>query len=298
MCKGCSALGEILEERRKLVFESILRAKEEESQAFHQRALFVWGFLMVCLAAYAVLAHDVLLCKDISANRITIVNDVMMALALIMVRLAIYWIQMNKGASAWAENYDYIAENFLHRHLRIDGKSPVSDPQGIGCIGRADIENGPGLAQFDEIFSKKNCDLCKGNPTYACIFSVLEPSCQYSPELDANVLTVRAGTYSPRKISILISRMALWISLVLLVLNSVISIKGPEWVKDFFLGRCGRNFFLGICAISLLILLIKVIYSFVCVLLLSIKTCCHEEQSQTLSGVQKICKVCKGKGRK
>lgn len=283
-----------IEERKKIVFESILRVKEEESQAFHQRAHFVWGFLMVCLAAYAVLAHDILLGKDISANRITIVNYVMLALAVIMVRLSIYWIQMNKGASAWAENYDYIAENFLHRHLRIN--RAVSDQQDIRCIGRDDIaKKGPG-SHFDEIFGKKNCDLCNGNPTYACIFSVLEPSCPYSPELDTNIFTVKAGAYSPRKISILISRLALWISLILLAVNLAVAIFSAKNVEAVLLKSWFSYVTIGVCVMAVVFMSCGKVQSWIRTIGGWLENFGTEDQSMTLIQVQKICDTCrKGK---
>ena len=101
----------------KLKMAAIWKARDNEVGAIKDRALLVWGFLMFCYGGYAYLAARIILnCgkQHLCDSHLGVINMALLFLALVAFRLSLNWVRMMKGAKAWAENYDYLAENFQH----------------------------------------------------------------------------------------------------------------------------------------------------------------------------------------
>ena len=214
-------------EKIKLKMDAIWKARDNEVGAIKERSLLIWGFLMFCYTGYACLVAKVVLThgeeNSIPLNRLEFINLILLGISLIAFRLSVYWVEMMKGAKAWAENFDYIAENFQHRFLRLacDRSCPFFSVQ-FRC-------SPCGMSQ--SIPSRKNCYNCKADPSYACTFSVIDPASGYYNEVDESLLTTSGGAFSPAKVTVSIARFSLVISIGLLLAHLLISIVGIDNVR-------------------------------------------------------------------
>ena len=215
-------------EKIKLKMDAIWKARDNEVGALKERSLLVWGFLMFCYTGYACLLAKVILTygkeNSIPMNRLKLINLILLGISLISFRLSVYWVEMMKGAKAWAENFDYIAENFQHRFLRLACNR--------GCPFFSTKFQCSLCGTPKSIQSNKNCSNCKADPSYACTFSVINPASGYYNEVDESLLTTTGGAFSPAKVTVSIARLSLVISIGLLLIHLLISIIGVDFVRD------------------------------------------------------------------
>ena len=214
-----------MDEAVKLKFDAIWKARDNELNAVRERTLLAWGFLMFCYGGYGYLAHEVLFQSGLSEARFDACNITMLFIALVCARLSVYWIQLAKGAKAWAENFDFIAEGFQHKFFR-------SQDSYLSCSFRTDDQRKQADASVGKVFIRKNCGDCRGDPTYACVFSVNSPESGYYTDVDENILTSKSGAFSPAATIISIARLSLIIAICLVVGNIVTLVFGKEWLED------------------------------------------------------------------
>lgn len=212
----------------KLKFDTIWKARESELAAVRERTLLAWGFLMFCYGGYGYLVSRILLFeKSIEEMRLIPLNMVLLFLALVCWRLSVYWVQLAKGAKAWAENSDYIAEAFQHVFL------PLKHPtRACPCDLFASKET------LKDIHAQRDCQSCQGDVSHACIFSLLpadvsNPNRDYFPDFDQSHLTTRGGAFSPAKIMIAIARLSLCVSLLLVCVHSSLCFCDENRIKHF-----------------------------------------------------------------
>ena len=113
-----------MEETVKLKFDAIWKTRELEMKSFGERALYVWGFLTLCYGAYTFLLYQVVSAFLLEIEHelahpvgtFVVFNGFMMALVIGVFVLSALWICLIKGANAWAERTDWIAECFTHRY--------------------------------------------------------------------------------------------------------------------------------------------------------------------------------------
>lgn len=215
--------------------DAIWKARDNEAGAVKERSLLVWGFLMFCYTGYACLAAKVILnCgkngKELCDSHLAIINIVLLLLSLIAFRLSLNWVRMMKGAAAWAQNYDYLAENFQHLFL------PLRTAQRSCPLYQSKVLTDKEKQTLAEIKSDKNCEECQGDPSYACIFSVTDPTLGYYPDLDENALSTNAGPYSPAKVTIAIARMSLIIAMFLSLAHLLVVCFGIDSCRQFIIG--------------------------------------------------------------
>ena len=215
----------------KLKMDAIWKARDNEVGAIKERSLLVWGFLMFCYSGYAYLAAKVLNSDNgkLCDRHLAVINMALLVLSLIAFRLSLNWVRMMKGAVAWAQNFDYLAECFQHLFLPLltrQRKCPYFQPR---------VLTPSEAATLDEIKRSRNCKECQGDPSYACIFSVTDPTSGYYPDIDENALTTKAGAYSPAKVTIAIARMSLIFSLLLCLAHFAVAWRGIEYSRNFVL---------------------------------------------------------------
>lgn len=222
---GSDSRREISEaERIKLKFEAIWKARESELNAVRERTMIVWGFLMFSYGGYGYLFSR-LFEHSFGTNRFRFLNIALLFFALLCWRLSAYWVEMAKGAEAWAEIYDYIAEAFQHVFLEL--KNPKRD------CPRDKFSSANNL---DEVFKRRDCKCCSGDVSHACLFSLLpmdtgEPNLDHFPDFDHCLFTTKGGAFSPAKTMIVVARLSLVISLWLSAVHTIIFIGGIEVVK-------------------------------------------------------------------
>ena len=218
----------------KLKMDAIWKARDNEAGAVKDRALLVWGFLMFCYGGYAYLAAKVLLncgIDQLCSSHLDAINMALLILSLITLRLSLNWVRMMKGAVAWAQNFDYLAEAFQHQFLRTRKQdSPCFQPKGFSDGAKATIEG---------VKRNKNCNECQGDPSYACIFSVANPTLGFYPDIDESSLTTNGGAYSPAKVTIAIARMSLIISLLLCLVHLIVACFGVDSCRSFVINHKG-----------------------------------------------------------
>lgn len=202
----------------KLKFEAIWKARDNELNAVRERTLLVWGFIMFCYGGYGYLGHELLNSCKISDPRFSAFNLSLLFLSIVCLRLSLYWVQIAKGAKAWAENMDFIAEGFQHLFARTNESDTVC-PFGT--------EKGRNQSNvLPSVFENKNCANCKGNPTYACVFSVIDPKSKYYCHVDENILTSSSGAFSPAAVVVSIARLSTFISLTLCCIHGGLMFMG------------------------------------------------------------------------
>lgn len=231
-------------ERMKIKMDAVWKARDNETAAFAQRAAFAWGLLMFCYGGYGYVIAKILFSSSFHAYgtgypfRVAVVNGVLLCLAAIAAKLSVLWIKMLKGAYAWAINYDYIAEAFQHRFCRLSSGEKFCPyafrKDTTQCKWRE-------FNATDGFFEHKNCMLCKGDPSYACVFSVLRPELRCFPDVDLDLLSLKGGAFSPAKISIAIARFSLIVSLALTAIHCIVLVCDPatfvDKFKSWFVGR-------------------------------------------------------------
>lgn len=203
----------------KLKFDAIWKARDNEIGAIKERSLLVWGFLMFCYGGYGILVRDLLYKTPIPEIRFQAYNLALLFLSLVCFRLSVYWTKMMKGAKAWAENFDFIAEAFQHKFFRLSDKA-------TSCPYALKLKFGTPEIGLDSMFHRKNCQNCQQDPSYACVFSVTEPGTLYYPDVDSCLLTDKAGAFSPASVTIAIARFSMFISLFLICAHSIALFKG------------------------------------------------------------------------
>ena len=219
-----------------LKMDAIWKARDNEAGAVKDRALLVWGFLMFCYGGYAYLAARVLLncgSDQLCSSHLDAINMALLILSLITLRLSINWVRMMKGAVAWAQNFDYLAEAFQHQFLPLckgERKYPCFQSKGLSDSAEATIEG---------VKRNKNCNECQGDPSYACIFSVANPTSGYYPDIDESALTTKGGAYSPAKVTVAIARMSLIISLILCLVHLIAACFGVDSCRSFVINHKG-----------------------------------------------------------
>ena len=213
-------------EKIKLKFDAIWKARDSELAAVRERTLLAWGFLMFCYGGYGYLVSRILLHEGpVAELRLAPLNIVLLFLALVCWRLSAYWVQLAKGAKAWAENSDYIAEAFQHVFLPL--KHPTRTcPRNLFASTRA----------LNDIHSQRDCRSCQGDVSHVCIFSLIpadvsNPNLDYFPDFDQCHLTTKGGAFSPAKIMIAIARLSLCISLLLVCVHTVLCFLGFDKAK-------------------------------------------------------------------
>ena len=209
----------------KLKFEAIWKARDNELHAVRERTLLAWGFLIFCYSGYGYLVHEMLALKGMSESRFSAYNLSLLIVALVCSRLSIYWIQLAKGAKAWAENFDFIAEGFQHKFFKSQDcylSCSFKDSQT-----RENVEDSIAIA-----LNHKNCASCGGDPTYACVFSVNHPESGYYTDVDENIFTSKSGAFSPAAIAISIARFSFAISTFLAIGNILALICGKDSIAQ------------------------------------------------------------------
>ena len=212
----------------KLKFDAIWKARESEQHSVRERTLLAWGFLMFCYGGYGYIAYALFMSKGMSEARFSAFNMALLFMSLVCLRLSIFWIQLAKGAKAWAENFDFIAEGFQHKFFK-------SQDCHLTCPFRNEKLRDSVDDSIVQVLINKNCVNCGGNPTYACVFSVNSPKSGYSTDVDENIFTSKSGAFSPSAIIISIARLSLMISTNLAIGNLVALICGKEMLVS---NRC------------------------------------------------------------
>ena len=196
-------------EKIKLKFEAIWKARELEMESFSARALYIWGFLALCYGAYAFLLYQAvstfLLQKQYDlSHQVGIFNPfngLLMVVATGIFVLSILWVCLIKGANAWAEKTDWMAENYTHDFLR-------TNPVAVSCCAKQVLAG---------IQNRRNCKKCKGNPCHACLLGLFPHDAEsgYIPKWDKSLISPHGGTYSPNKVYLFIAQISMWIGIVL-----------------------------------------------------------------------------------
>lgn len=267
----------------KLKFEAIWKARDNELNAVRERSLMVWGFLMFCYGGYGVLAMRLLFpSTSEKAECPQLVNLILIFLSLICLRLSAYWVQMAKGAKAWAEIFDYMAECFQHDFLKL--KNPKRK-----CPAVYLKDNLPA------IYKSKNCAHCDGDVSHACLFSVFpvdfnNPNLKYFPDFDASCLTTRGGTYSPSKITVAVARFSLGISAFLATVHLTVLLIKSEHVKRGLdcLNVFAPNSIYAYVIEMLLILALVIWVWFKCLRIQSFRKFIFEDKGIESSGLNQI----------
>ena len=113
-----------------------------------------------------------------------------------------------KGANAWAERTDWMAENYTHDFLR------TNQVEGSCCakLSSAGIQN------------RRNCKKCKGNPCHACLLGLFPYTAEsgYFPKWDKSLISYTGGVYSPNKVYLFIAQISMWIGAVLTIIHAVV----------------------------------------------------------------------------
>lgn len=236
----------------KLKFEAIWKAREIEMESFSARALYIWGFLALCYGAYAFLLYQAvsffLLKKqcEIShpAGVFNTFNGLLMVVAIGIFVISILWIYMIKGANAWAERTDWMAECFAHNFLRTN---PVVGSCCALTLG----------AGFSEIQKHKNCKICRGNPSHSCLLGIVPCSSEkdYFPKWDKSLISSHGGVYSPNKVYLFIAQISMCIGAVLTVCHAGIFLVPFANVITCAHWACNHSDVIGIIVLVLFVLL-------------------------------------------
>ena len=203
----------------KLKFEAIWKAREIEMESFSARALYIWGFLTLCYGAYAFLLYQAisifLFRKPCELSHPTGIfntfNGLLMVVAIGIFVISILWVYMIKGANAWAERTDWMAECFIHNYLRTN---PVVGSCCALTLG----------AGFSEIQKHKNCKICRGDPCHSCLLGIVPCSSEkdYFPKWDKSLISPNGGVYSPNKVYLFIAHISMWLGVVVAIVHAVV----------------------------------------------------------------------------
>lgn len=219
-------------EKIKLKFEAIWKARQIEMESFSARALYIWGFLALCYGAYAYLLYQAvstfLLQKPCKLSHpvgvFNTFNGLLLGMAIGIFVISILWICVIKGANAWAERTDWMAENYTHDFLRTN---PVVD-SCCAKLSSAGIQN------------RRNCQKCKGNPCHACLLGLFSYTAEsdYFPKWDKSLISPHGGVYSPNKVYLFIAQISMWLGCVLTICHVVVFsvqlenlISGARWIS-------------------------------------------------------------------